>query len=219
VNTDGKAVLLKETDLITQYPNIWVYLKKYRSLLGARDKGKWKNRSDWYAYARSQNISTFLGSKFLVPYMTTRLRLNLDSEGKIFLVNITTGGYGLRILAGSHSQKYLLGLLNSSLLNYCARQMTNQFRGGYFAVNKQMLERLPIRTIDFSDHVDVQRHDQMASLVERMLTFHQQLANSNTPTEKTLLQRQIDTTDRQIDAMVYELYGLTEEEIRLVEGS
>jgi len=37
-------------------------------------------------------------------------------------------------------------------------------------------------------------------------------------TDVTLFQRQIDTTDRQIDALVYELYGLTDEEIKLVEG-
>ncbi len=49
--------------------------------------------------------------------------------------------------------------------------------------------------------------------------LNKQLATCNTPTEKTLLQRQIDTTDRQIDALVYELYGLTDEEIKLVEGS
>ena len=54
------------------------------------------------------------------------------------------------------------------------------------------------------------------AFVEHMQNLHQQLASSNNPTEKTLLQRQIDTTDQQIDALVYELYGLTEEEIRLV---
>jgi len=37
--------------------------------------------------------------------------------------------------------------------------------------------------------------------------------------EKTALQRQIDATDRQIDQLVYEFYGLTEEEIRIVEGN
>ncbi|MHB8846309.1 MAG: hypothetical protein ACYC7L_16365 [Nitrospirota bacterium] len=36
--------------------------------------------------------------------------------------------------------------------------------------------------------------------------------------EKTALQRQIDATDRQIDQLVYELYGLTEDEIKIVEG-
>ena len=37
--------------------------------------------------------------------------------------------------------------------------------------------------------------------------------------EKTALQRQIDATDRQVDQLVYELYGLTEEEVKIVEGS
>ena len=36
--------------------------------------------------------------------------------------------------------------------------------------------------------------------------------------EKTLIQRQIDATDKQIDQLVYDLYGLTEKEIKIVEG-
>lgn len=46
-----------------------------------------------------------------------------------------------------------------------------------------------------------------------------ELASSKTDHEKTALQRQIDAADRQIDQLVYELYGLTEEEIRVVEGA
>jgi hypothetical protein len=38
------------------------------------------------------------------------------------------------------------------------------------------------------------------------------------PPDKKLYQRQIDATDKEIDALVYELYGLTEEEIGIVEG-
>ncbi|MFQ5771681.1 MAG: hypothetical protein ACE5HX_14200 [bacterium] len=48
---------------------------------------------------------------------------------------------------------------------------------------------------------------------------HKQLAEAKTPQAKTVLQRQIDTTDRQIDLLVYELYDLTEEEIKIVEES
>jgi hypothetical protein len=51
-----------------------------------------------------------------------------------------------------------------------------------------------------------------------MLALHRQLAAARTATDKTALQRQIDATDRQIDRLVYELYGLTEEEIGVVEG-
>jgi hypothetical protein len=76
-----------------------------------------------------------------------------------------------------------------------------------------------IRTIDFSDPADVARHDRMVSLVERILVLHKQLPEAATPHEKTALQRQIEATDGQIDALVYELYGLTEEEIGIVEAA
>ncbi len=55
-------------------------------------------------------------------------------------------------------------------------------------------------------------------LVEQMLALHKQLADARLEQDKTAIQRQIDATDRQIDALVYELYGLTEEEIAIVEG-
>lgn len=66
---------------------------------------------------------------------------------------------------------------------------------------------------------DVARHDRMVSLVDRMLALHKQLPDAATPHERTAQQRQIEATDGQIDALVYELYGLTKEEIRIVEGS
>jgi hypothetical protein len=58
----------------------------------------------------------------------------------------------------------------------------------------------------------------MVQLVEQMLALHKQLAEAKTGYEQTLIQRQIDATDRQIDKLVYELYDLTEDEIKIVEG-
>lgn len=57
----------------------------------------------------------------------------------------------------------------------------------------------------------------MVALVERMLGLHRQLAEAKLPQARTILQRQIDATGRQIDRLVYELYDLTEGEIRIVE--
>jgi hypothetical protein len=56
----------------------------------------------------------------------------------------------------------------------------------------------------------------MVELVERMLTLHQQLAAARTDHDRTILQRQITGTDRQIDRLMYKLYELTEEEIRII---
>jgi hypothetical protein len=58
----------------------------------------------------------------------------------------------------------------------------------------------------------------MVFLVDQMLSLHTRLQEVRTPHEKTGLQRQIEATDRQIDSLVYEIYGLTEEEIGIVEG-
>ena len=68
-----------------------------------------------------------------------------------------------------------------------------------------------------SASVDNERHDKMVELVKRMLALDKQLAAAKSSHDKTVLQRQIDATDRQIDHLVYELYDLTDAEIRLVE--
>jgi len=51
-----------------------------------------------------------------------------------------------------------------------------------------------------------------------MLDLNKKLLDAKLDHEKTLLQRQIEATDASIDKLVYELYGLTEEEIKIVEG-
>ena len=58
----------------------------------------------------------------------------------------------------------------------------------------------------------------MVELVERMLALKKQEAAAKTDHERTALARQSEATDREIDALVYELYGLTDEEVRIVEG-
>ncbi len=61
--------------------------------------------------------------------------------------------------------------------------------------------------------------DRMVSLVESVLDLHKQLPAARAEHDKTLIQRQISATDKQIDKLVYELYGLTEEEIVIIEDN
>ncbi|MEA2045295.1 MAG: TaqI-like C-terminal specificity domain-containing protein [Euryarchaeota archaeon] len=116
------------------------------------------------------------------------------------------------------SIKYIIGILNSCLLAFWFDYKFDKFQRVIFPQFKvNELSMFPIRPIDFSDPEDVIRHDQMVELVNRMLELNKKLAEANTGHEKTLLQRQIDATDRQIDRLVYELYDLTEEEVKIVE--
>ena len=75
-----------------------------------------------------------------------------------------------------------------------------------------------LRTIDFSDPADKARHDRMVALVTQMLALNKKLQDASLDHEKELLARQVEATDASIDKLVYELYGLTEEEIGIVEG-
>jgi hypothetical protein len=58
----------------------------------------------------------------------------------------------------------------------------------------------------------------MVALVTQMLDLNKRLQNATLDHDKTLLQRQVEATDAAIDKLVYELYGLTDEEIGIVEG-
>ena len=91
-------------------------------------------------------------------------------------------------------------------------------RGGYIRFFSQYIEQLPIRTINFSDPVDKARNDRMVALVTQMLDLNKKLQDARLEQERTMLSRQIEATDASIDKLVYELYGLTEEEIKVVEG-
>jgi len=113
--------------------------------------------------------------------------------------------------------KMLLGILNSKLGWFMISNYCTQIQNGYQLIFNY-LGKIPIRTIDQVDPVDVARHDRMVSLVDQMLSLHKQLQEARTPYEQTALQRQIEATDEQIDTLVYELYGLNEEEIKIVEG-
>jgi hypothetical protein len=117
---------------------------------------------------------------------------------------------------------YLLGLLNSKLIfQFMKRHATvlgDADKCGRLRFFRQDVVKLPIRTINFSDKSDKARHDKMVRLVERMLKLHQDLKSAQVEPDQEKIERQIKATDEEIDRLVYELYGLTEDEIRIVES-
>jgi hypothetical protein len=217
----GRSVLIGEKEYRLRYPLTWKYLEVNQKRLFSRNKGK--IGVEWYGYVYKKNHTMFGVRKLLVPSIAIGSCFAIDLEGKYYFVGSGGGGgggYGITLRDESKSlYLFVLGLLNSGLLNMYLKNVSTTFRGGYLALNRQYIEQLPIRTIDFSDPADKARHNRMVSLVESMLALHKRIAAANTGHEKTALQRQIDAADRQIDQLVYELYGLTDDEISVVEGA
>jgi hypothetical protein len=148
--------------------------------------------------------------------MITRLSAYPDSENHYYFVNVTTGGYGILADNGKVSPPYLTALLNSTLLDFYLKRITTNFRGGYFAANKQYIEQLPIRLINPGAPKEKKQHDDLVKLVEVILDLRKREQKA-TGRELDQLKRQIEKTDHEIDQKVYELYGITEAEKRLIE--
>jgi len=118
-------------------------------------------------------------------------------------------------LAQNYSLQYLLGLLNSSLLNFIFKTAI----GGGLHVYPSNLRELPIRRINFDDPADVARHDRMVALVEEMLRLQREHAEAEALKEDRRhdLARRIGQLDVEIDVLVYQLYRVTEAERQIIE--
>jgi len=125
--------------------------------------------------------------------------------------------YITKTIMGVPKASYLAGILGSKLLAFFIRGYYDEAHDAFPQIKVGQLKSLPIRRINFDDPTDAACHDKMVALVERMLELHRKLAAAAIPADKKLYQRQIEATDRQIDALVYELYHLTEDEIKIVE--
>jgi len=81
------------------------------------------------------------------------------------------------------------------------------------------ISKLPIRRIDFSDAAEKAHHDRIVSLVEQMLSAKKQLPLAQSDADKDFYENKCAALDSQIDHLVYELYGLNNEEIKLIEAA
>jgi hypothetical protein len=217
---NGKSVLIPATDYAVRFPLTWAYLIECQPRLKVRNKGRMG--SDWYGYVYKKNHQKMSQPKLLVPSLATGGCFAPDLEGTYTFVGSGGGGgggYGVTLHMDIRlDYSYLLGILNSTLVTRYLRVTSTPFRGGYIALNRQYIENIPIRPIDFDNPADVALHDKMVMLVDRMLDLNKKKAAEKNPNILEQLETQISATDRQIDRLTYQLYNLTPEEIAIVEG-
>ena len=162
---------------------------------------------------RPKDFFWFEGDRILLRRLVNRRqRLMATLTSNTFITNKNL--YSIKVRDNSVDIRALLGVLNSKLLSFLyIRQVTQAVKDDFPQVTIKDILLLP-----FPSHAAmIDNSMQMVGLVDRMLGLHKQLAAAKVPDEKTRVQRQIDATDREIDRLVYELYGLTEEEIKIVE--
>jgi hypothetical protein len=205
--SDGGAYLMPAPKLRSQYPLAWEYLRKVRTLLEAREAGKWRV-AEWWQFGRNQNIAEMASAKILTQVLARRASMTFDANGDFaFVGGGNAGGYGIRLKHGSGmASSYVLGALNSKLLDHFLRRVSTPFHSGFWSYARRFIAQLPIRPIDFGVAAERADHDAIVKLVERILAAKRAGPNADT-----------SAWEREIDDRVYRLYGLTPEEIKIVE--
>ena len=211
IRPSGKYLLYTYHGIdIGKYPAVEAHLRPFKPRLERR-----ATRQEWFELQQPQmKFVQFLEApKIIFPDIAITPRFALDE----------TGHYGTNttyFIPGK--DLYLLGLLNSKLAFLYFKITCAGLEGKtetYLRFFGQYLEGFPVRRIDPAKKEDKVAHDRLVSLVDQMLSLHKSQAAAQSPTDKESLQRQIDATDRQIDRLIYDLYGLSDDEIRIIEES
>ncbi len=185
------------------YPAIARHLWQFEQKAKKRhDQGDY-----WWELRGCSYYEEFEKPKIVFPDISLKGNFAFDEKGQLYTINTS---YII-----PRNDKFLLGLLNSLLFDFAYRKMSASYRGGYLRYIYQYIAKLPIKIIDFQNQDEIEKHKSIVTLVNHMLALHQQ--NPFTPDDKRRLAREIAQTDEKINRLVYDLYDLTEEEIRIVE--
>lgn len=210
---DNGGKLIDEKMLELNFPKAYSYLKSNKSILEKRAQF-----SKWYGFSAPRSLSLHSKADILIPLLADKGLYSTLPINKSVYTLMASGGFSIKNDNQAINTNYLLGLLNSTLLFWILKNISNAFRGGWITCTKQYFSKLPIKIIDSKNKVQRSVHDEIVKLVETMLQLHQQKQAATLPQQIEQLEQRIKHTDKSIDQKVYALYELTEEEIKIVEG-
>jgi hypothetical protein len=112
-----------------------------------------------------------------------------------------------------------IGIINSELMNWYYHTLNPEVGEALAEVKKTNIARLPAFIEALSNDKRIKRiTSKISEAVKSIIIQYQEALQANSIHDKILIKRQIDATDRYINQLVYELYELTPEEIKIVEA-
>jgi type I restriction-modification system DNA methylase subunit len=212
---------------IDEYPAIREYLKPYRDRLLPKPRDwqgeEWSGRKtgsyQWFEIQDSTDYyPEFEKPKIIYGQFQIAPHFSYTSTPLYFGSN-----HYMILLENPLDLLFLCGVLNSRLyfwyMGRTAGVLGDAENRGRLISQKSHIIKFPIRRINFDDPADRQRRDAIVALVTEMLQLQKDYAQAEREKEdqRHPLKRRIGEVDAAIDRLVYELYGLTEEEIKVVE--
>jgi predicted type IV restriction endonuclease len=195
---------------INHYENTRKYLEQFKDELRERkDSGKvFKNTpKKWFEFW-DQKPKCFDSPKIIFPDISKCNNFYLDEEGTGYLNTC----YAIFLKQG-YNYRLLLGILNSKTIKFFIKNICPFVRGGYYRYKTNYIKQIPLPS-NFPRNIS----ENIITLVDNLLNLNQELQSTKLDTHRRQLQRAIYHAENKIDELVYELYGLTEEEIGIVEN-
>ena len=192
--------LISEDILRSEYPKTYSYIKESEQTLRAREKGRFNIEGEWFQLSRKQGMGAESIPKLVAPEISFGGNYAFDEKGE-FYSSTTIYGY-IKKKEVRVSYLSLMSILNSKVMWYYLTNTGNVLRGGYFRFKTNYVKPFPMP----SDEAILQHENEIVPLVNSILS-----AKRENPTADTSEQ------ERKIDKIVYQLYGVTEDEIQIIE--
>ncbi|EAI1837690.1 class I SAM-dependent DNA methyltransferase [Campylobacter jejuni] len=203
-NTDVKKMCLyDENELKSKFPKAWEYLKECESILRARENGRLSSDDLWWRYIYPKNQTLFNKEKLLCPDICNNTHFVLDNLGEFYFTT-TIYGYVRNEEYKNLDYKYLMAVLNSSLTWWFLQKTSVVMKGGFYRIKPAYIEKFCIPKINSKNQKIA---DELINSVDEILKAKEQDKNANT-----------QELENKINSLVYKLYNLTEEEIKIIEG-
>jgi len=191
-------------DNIGKYPKIKKHLDKVKDFITSSNKP--------YGLHRPRKEKYFDQPKLICCGMFSTPQFCYDEKKYYFGFSFTS----IIRKNNDFSLKYLLGILNSKLAKYWFH-VYGKKRGIGVDIGVLVFRKFPLPNIKLDTKTDKTKHDDIVSLVDKILELKQKEAVEQNAQLKTMISRQIEGIDKAIDTAVYALYGLNEDEIKVVE--
>lgn len=214
---DGKAQFIEEHQFKKSYPLAYDYLSDNKPRLNERDvKPKPKTENEWYRYGRSQYLELGeIQEKIIVGVMSSGEKYPLDFSKTLHTAG-GTAGYCSIFLSGTcpYSIYYIQAILNSRYIEWIIHLRGEVFRGGYIARGTKVLNKLPIRTIDFNDAKEKAFHDTIVETQKELIRLQGEIdRNAGNKRLLTPLQRQFVSEKANLEKLLSELYDLGDDDL------
>jgi len=186
---------------LEDYPNTKNYLVMFKNKLESR-KSLQNTNKKWYELMRPRKFSWFQNKKIITPNLSKINNFSLDfDEQRKNNFFVDHDAYGI-ILKNDDDENYyyILGVLNSKLVDFFIKQTSPMFSGGYYKYHNQYYENTPI----------VQNNQ---ILIDKCIKLVKDVIQNKKSGKVT------KNEECELDQIIYQLYGITDDEKKIIESS